>query len=182
MPNTAIRLEAMQMAFEAQNQQDLKRIANDSIKDAAMEDSQELAGIAVVAYSLYKILSKDHFVNNPAWPRVNAAIIGALKKSIFALARGSKKEYEKNMASVALEIRGIDDRLSNYAQNIFEKGKIKQASTAYALGLSIGQAAWLTGAQRKALQEYIGQTRIHDEQPPAKGIARRLEELRKGLK
>ena len=59
---TANRTEALVTAFQANNSVDLKRLANDSIREAAVENDKELAELAVIAYTLYKILSKDHLL------------------------------------------------------------------------------------------------------------------------
>ncbi len=62
-------------------------------------------------------------------------------------------------------------------ESIFDKGTVKMASTAYALGVSIGKSAELTGADAKEVQMYIGTTKIHDEQTVKKSISKRLTEL-----
>ena len=43
------------------------------------------------------------------------------------------------------------------------KARIKQASRAYSMGLSLGEAASLTGANKTQLLRYIGSTKIHDQ-------------------
>ena len=58
---------------------------------------------------------------------------------------------------------------------------MKYASDAYFLGASLGQAAALTGADKKTLLEYIGATKLHDKEERGKGIAERLKALKKAL-
>ncbi len=175
------RLDALCHAFAAQNPGDLKRIGNDAIADAALGSDHDLAAVSVIAYALYKILSKEHFTQSPRWQKISDSISTSLQKSLTAAAAGEENSLHRNMEGVIAKIRDVDDELSNYARNIYEKAKIKQASTAYALGMSLGQAAELTHANRNEVQRYIGITRIHDEQPPDRGIAQRLKTLKGAL-
>lgn len=175
------RLEAMLLAFGAGNGADLKRIGNDAIADAVLQSDDGLATLSIIAYSLYKILGRQHFVQNKRWPMVAENIKKCLEKSMNALKQENQAEFSKQMANVISSIEEIDNELSNYAKSIYEKAKVKQASTAYAFGLSMNKAAELTKADKNELQHYIGITRIHDEQPAGPGIGQRLRALKEVL-
>ena len=174
------RVDALAKAFEAGKTYDLKRLGEDSIKEAVMENNTRLASVSVIAYALYKIISKEHFTSDSRWKTVNQIILKSLRESKSAVEKNDFHLLEKRLNIIVKEIRIIDDQLSNYARNVFEKAKIKQASTAYALGLSIGKSAELTGADYKELQKYIGITRIHDEHITHMSLKERLKTL-KGL-
>lgn len=174
------RVEALAKAFEARKTYDLKRLGEDSIKESVLENNIHLASISVIAYALYKIVSKEHFTSDSRWKTVNEIILKSLRESKEAVEKNDFHLLEKRLNIIVKEIQVIDDQLSNYARNVFEKAKIKQASTAYALGLSIGKSAELTGADYKDLQKYIGITRIHDEHITRFSMKERLKTL-KGL-
>lgn len=178
---TASKLEALIGAFEARKVQDLKRLGSDLISEAAVKNEVNLAKISVIAYSLYKILSKDHFLKNRKWPSVSESIDSELLKAVQSAEKGDEKGLNEHLSHAIHKIELIDEELSNFARNIFEKARIKQASSAYASGLSLAQAASLTGADKKELQKYIGATTIHDEQPVFMGIEQRLQALREAL-
>ncbi|MFH1391464.1 MAG: hypothetical protein ABIH20_04095 [Candidatus Diapherotrites archaeon] len=175
-------LNSLITAIRAGNMRDLKNIANDAIKEATLNSDTKLAETAVLAYTFYKFYSKEHIIKNDSWPKVREIIVDSLEKSIQAAMNNKDENFNKNIQSVVKEIKVIDDRLSHYARNIYEKAKIKQASTAYALGMSIGQSAILTGADPKQLQMYIGATKIHDEQKNSKSLNERLNSLKELLK
>ena len=84
----------------------------------------------------------------------------------------------ESLKKVIQNITRIDSELGNYAIGIYEKAKVKEASLAYSYGLSIAQAADLTGADKKELQSYIGATTMHDEEPEIKNITIRVRELK----
>ena len=172
------KLGALTEAFSAGRAQDLKRLGNNFIELAAERNDSALAALSVIAYALYKMLSKDHFVKSAQWPVISRNIRQALGSAEKSLGTGDLQAFGAAAESAVKDIEGIDFELSNYARNIYEKARIKQASTAYALGLSLMQAAELTGAGPKELQRYIGFTKIHDEQPPHMGIGARMQMLR----
>ena len=175
------RVDALAKAFEAGKTLHLKRLGEDSIKEAVMENNTHLASVSVIAYALYKIISKEHFTSDSRWATVNEIILKSLRESKEAVEKNNLKLLEKRLNIIVKEIQIIDDQLSNYARNVFEKAKIKQASTAYALGLSIGKSSELTGADYKELQKYIGVTRIHDEHITRIGLKERLNTLKEML-
>ncbi len=179
--STAKTLHALLNAFREKKPFELKAIGNSAIRRAAIQDDRILAEISVISYALYKILSKDHFVKSSKWPKVEESISGFMSKSIDAAERQDSEALKMHLRNALQSIEKIDSELSNYAENLREKAIVKQASTAYAMGLSLSQAASLTGADKKELQKYIGFTRIHDEHPAKKGIAERLLVLKEVL-
>ncbi len=172
------RINALSQAFLARNFFDMKRIASDSISEAVLQNDYDLAKVSVISYCLYKMTSKEHFVSNPKWKFISNSIVQNLDKSAMAFGKGQTRDFKKHLKNAIDKIEEIDQDLSHYAKTIFEKAKTKQASTAYALGMSLSQAASLTGANKKELQKYIGITRIHDEEPYKESILERLSILK----
>jgi hypothetical protein len=158
---------------------DLRGLSTRLIKEASIENDLAKAELGVIAYSLHKIESKPHFVNDPKWPKVKQAIAQNLETASFAASNNNSKQFLLKLKKVISQIVSIDKQLGNYAQNIYDKAKVKQASTAYSFGLSISQAANLTGADKKELQNYIGFTKMIDEEEESKTIISRVGELKK---
>ncbi|MFH1256437.1 MAG: hypothetical protein V1494_04025 [Candidatus Diapherotrites archaeon] len=172
------RTEALIAAFRENNVIDLKHLANDCIEDAAMQNDELFAQLSLIAYSLNKLSSKDHIVRNAKWGSAKNAILGLLEKCIAFLKAKKIREFKAELQGVSDKVRGIDETLGHYVENVFDKARVKQASTAYAFGLSLSSAAGLTGADKKELLNYIGTTKIHDEQEEGAGIESRLKVLR----
>ena len=180
-PRLTGRLSALIGAFENKNPFDLKRIGNDAISDAVLNNSMDLAEVSVTAYSLYKMLTKRHITQSPRWKKIGESVLASLRRALEEAEKGNGNAFRKSLGGATGKIEEIDYDLSNFARGIREKAKIKQASTAYAMGMSLSQAAELAGAERNELQRYIGITRIHDEQPATKGISERLKAFREAL-
>jgi len=173
------RIESLSKAFQSHKAYDLKKMGRDYIEDAAVDSDKDLAAISVIAYCLYKMTTKNHIMNNPRWKIVSQTITKKLNSAKIAAEKNNQNELHTQLQNTIGEIEFIDNELSNYARNVYEKGKIKQASTAYASGLSLSQAAALTDANKRELQEYIGATRIHDESLDKIEMQERLEKLRR---
>ncbi|MGI6589848.1 MAG: hypothetical protein ACOX1V_04275 [Candidatus Iainarchaeum sp.] len=167
--------------FEANKVFDLRGLSSRVIREAALNNDYAKAELGVIAYALHKIESKQHFVNSPQWGRLKQSVLTDLKNAQIAIKQNNTKAFLESLKKVIQHITKIDSQLGNYAIGIYEKGKVKQASLAYSYGLSIAQAAQLTGANKKELQEYIGATTMHDEELEIKNMGQRVNELKKIL-
>lgn len=171
------RLYAMRTAFVRNRPIDLKKISNDLINEAALKNDSALAELSIIAYALNKLLSKRHIVMHGKWESAKGSIVARLDSTISSLEKGRLKEFRAGIGLVGRDVNLVDSRLGNFVQSILGKARIKMASSAYATGMSLGQAAALTSADKKHLQSYIGFTKIHDEAAMGEGIRERLRKL-----
>ncbi len=154
-------IKELENAFEQRNMTRLKDISNKAIEKASMTSEKELVYISIIAYALYKLLSKIHFQETEKWGKFLEDVRKDLKESV----RMSKEERDLKgilKKDVIRDIYEIDENYGNYARNIVDHIKVKQASRAYAMGLSFDKAASLTGADLFKLYSYIGTTNIPD--------------------
>jgi len=159
----------------------LREISNNAIKVAALENDRVLAEISLVAYCLHKLCSKVHIVRHGKWKNVRNAIISSLKTAVKKLKQEDLNGFKVELGNTISSIQSLDRQLGNYAQNLYDKARVKHASAAYAYGLSLSQAAELTGANREDLLKYIGTTRIVDREAVTFSIKQRLEKLKQEL-
>lgn len=159
----------------------LRGIANQAIEEAALSNDHDLARLALIAYCVHKMNSKEHFARHDRWREIKHDILFDLKKADKSIRAGQEEEFNKNMNAVIDSVNATDKKMGNYVQNLFEKAKVKYASDAYSLGLGLGQAAALTGANKKDLLRYIGVTRIADRETVTLGIGKRLSMLKRKM-
>lgn len=171
-------IEEIVKLFEQKKVFDLRGLSSRLIREASMQNDYAKAELGVIAYALHKIETKPHFVHSPQWGEVKQIITDSLYSAESAFKENDEKKFFESLKTIIQSIRKIDDELGNFAQNVYEKAKVKQASLAYSYGLSIAQAASLTGADQKEVQSYVGFTTMHDEEPEAKTITERVKELR----
>jgi len=159
----------------------LREIANHAIEEAAFGNDSQLAELSMISYCLHKMHSKQHVLRDKNWPKIKKGILAGLEKAEKSIVAGNMGRFDKDIASVINSVKATDEMLGNYAQNLFEKARVKYASSAYSLGLGLGQAADLTGTQKKELLRYIGVTKIADRDVSKIGIAKRLRKLKRAL-
>jgi len=174
-------LGSLQNEFGKQDSFALREIGNKAIRKAALENNRQLAQVALVAYCLHKLSSKQHIVRHGKWASVRKSILVNLRKAVKALEKGDEKGFGRALEDAVVKIRAFDKSLGNYVQGLYEKARVKYASEAYALGLGLGQAAALTGADKKNLLNYIGVTKVHDRESVTYGIRERLGKLKEKL-
>jgi len=117
-------------------------------------------------------------VRHERWERIKKGILSGLRKALAEIEKGDMKGFERNLDSVVSSVKKADEKMGYYVQNLFEKARVKYASFAYSMGLGLGQAASLTGANKKHLLRYIGVTRISDREEVTKSIGERLKALK----
>lgn len=172
-------LEMLGKAFESEDLVKLKKIGNESIEDAALRDDKQLAEVSLIAYSLSKLASKEHVVKSKKWKEVKSTILKSIVKALEDFKKNKLEDFKKNLEEISKDVSSIDENLGHYVINIYSKARLKQASRAYALGLSLSAAADLTDADKKQLQTYIGATKIHEGEISRLGISDRLKKVRK---
>jgi hypothetical protein len=163
--------------FRSKKVLQLRGLSNRLIREASIETDFAKAELGVIAYALHKIETKEHFTNNEFWHKIRTNIYNDLESAIYFADKNLEKQFIKKLKKIISNITHVDKNLGHYAEGIYEKSKVKQASLAYSYGLSISQAAALTDADKKELQSYIGFTKMHDEEGEQKSIIKRVEEL-----
>ncbi len=161
---------------------EMRGLSNRLIRESSMNNNKAKAELGVIAYALHKIETKEHFLHSSQWGKVKSNIIRNLNEGMDDLKRENLKGFIQNLKEVILEIEKIDSELGHFATSLYDKAKVKQASLAYSYGMSIAQAAELTGADKKELQSYVGFTTMPDEEQEDKNITKRVQELKEILK
>ena len=172
-------VEKSLVAFQNGNSMQLKEASNEATREAVVGNDAVFARIAIIAYSLSKLASKQHVVESGSWGKTKKAILDSLERLAMLLRKNKRDEFVNALNSFENEVRHVDEALGNYVRNIIEKAKVKVSSGAYAQGLSLSSAAELTGADKTDLQNYIGITKIHDEEETKLFMTERMKKIRR---
>ena len=170
-------LKEVARLFKQNRVLELRGLSNRLVREAAMEENYAKAELGVIAYALHKLETKEHIAKSQKWRAVKQIISVDLERAEYAASQNDIKLLMQKLKSIIKHIRDTDSELGNFAQNIYEKAKVKQASLAYSYGLSIAQSADLMGADKKDLQSYVGFTKMSDEDSEQKSILTRVKEL-----
>ncbi|MFH1586761.1 MAG: hypothetical protein ABID38_02815 [Candidatus Diapherotrites archaeon] len=174
-----VKIGEIKDAFSKNRPFELKRLSNELIQGAVVDYDETMAELAIVAYSLNKLNSKEHIVNSKKWADAKKTIIESMDEMANAVEADDEGKFSEILKDLSQNVTEIDGELGNYVQNVYDKARVKMASNAYAMGLSLGQAAELTKADKKNLQSYIGNTLIHDRIAEKTSIGTRVEKLKK---
>lgn len=172
-------LEKMQTDFKNQDSYQLKETSNHAILDAIETLDKSTAKIAVLAYSLSKIVSKEHVLKNPLWGKAKKNMSSLLFECTKFLKKNKQHKFQKKLEKIEKMVKEVDNEIGNYVRNVWDKAKIKIASSFYAKGLSLSQASQLAEANKAELQNYIGITKIHDEEKTGYSMKQRMKTARK---
>ncbi len=168
-------------AFMDRDVSTLKNLSNEVIKHAVIKTDKRLAEVAILCYALMKISSKIHIIKSSSWKSSKNRIALHIDKTRVSLSDSNKLSFEKEITGLHKSVTAVDSQLGHYVMNTIAKARLKMASSAYALGMSLGTASDLTGADKKELMSYIGATTIHDEEHVELSIAKRMKKFRRLL-
>jgi len=139
--------------FENDNEMELRDLSNRAIETAVLSENKALVDLSLVSYSLAKLMSKPHLFKSEQWLKFKEHILEELRK---------KEDFGIILNYIIADVSSFDVNLGNYTRDVVENARIKQASRAYALGVSLRRASELTNVNLSALLDYVGSTKIHD--------------------
>ncbi len=149
---------------------ELNELSNHTIHDIFLYQDEDAISIALLIYSMYKILSRD-----PENSIIHNQVLQSLKNAKEALLVEQEKEYKKAIAQAFKSILSVDTKLRLYYQEILDKAKISKGSKLYEHGISVAQIASLLGISQWDLMNYIGKTQIVDCQECKSDVKSRLK-------
>ncbi len=148
-------LEILKVREEADIAQ-LEEVSNHTIHDASVFQDIDAIQMAVLVYSLYKIMGG---VQDKEYQQIFAAL-GRAKKS---LEKNNLGEYNKDIGLLFSIIKKIDEKSGLFFREVLEAAKIKKGAQLFRHGLSLGKAAEILGITKWELSSYAGGT-VYSEQ------------------
>lgn len=149
-------------AIEHDNTNKIKQLSNQTIHTATIAQDPENITVAVLIYSIGKILERDHYRGLPGFKEFYASLKKRIDEAIKALENQDIKKFRLQERRIRTDIEKIDSNLSRYIKDVFEKASINKASKIYEHGLSLEQTASLLGVNLWDLSQYIGQSSISE--------------------
>jgi len=140
----------------------LKNLSNKTIHTASIEQDPDSIVVAVIIYSLSKIIERKKYTYYKEWPEFYKRYNQNIDKAIKALSEGKEDKFKVNIHKIRTEITKLSGKFKKYIQDVFRKAEINKASRIYEHGISMEQTAGLLGITIWELAEYAGQTGISD--------------------
>ncbi len=158
-------LKILKETLEAVKRKDvikLKKLSNQTIHVSSIHQDADNVAVAVIIYSLSKIIERERYTNYKEWPNFYKNYIEDIKKSIQNLEKNNIEGFRENIKKIQSQINNLSGKFKKYIKDVFRKAKINKASRIYEHGISMEQTAGLLGITLWELAEYAGQTGISD--------------------
>jgi len=140
----------------------IKNLSNQTINTASLTHDPENIAVAIIVYSLSKILERENYKKLPGWNNFYKIYITSIDKIIISLEKNDDEGIRDNLKLIRKAITALSGKLKIYIKDVFRKASINKASKIYEHGISMGKTAKLLGITIYELASYAGQTEISD--------------------
>ena len=156
----------------------MRKINDRCIEETAIKFEQPTYLFALISYVLSKIISKPRYFKQ----KKQKESLSALTLSLRLCEQQAKNADYSGLIStqnkILTSIEKMDDEDRRFVKGLITKGKLKIASTLYAQGISLGNAAEMTGTDKREVLLYAGQTMMFDRLQEKKSMNERMKDLR----
>ena len=148
--------------IEEDNPFSLKALSNQTIHSATISQDGDNIIVAVLVYSLGKVLERDSYRNMEGWTGFYNSVIKNLELAIREIEKNNIDNVRIYLGRIRNSLNKIDGDLGRYIKDVFKKAEINKAFKLYEHGLSTEKTAELLGVSLWDLSSYIGQSSIGD--------------------
>jgi len=149
-------------ALEHDDSIKLKELSNQTIHTASIEQDPDNIAVAVIIYSLSKIIERKKFQQFPGWDRFYGEIEQYVNNSIIYLQKKDDINFANCLKLIRRTIGKLSGKLKVYIEEVLRKASINKASRIYEHGISMEKTASLLGITMFELAGYAGQTGVAD--------------------
>ena len=144
------------------NAAELKSLSNQTIHSATVFQDGDNIVVAVLVYSLGKVLERKHYRDMAGWSEFYGAVVKNLGLAVGALEKNDVKGARVYLGRIRNSLNKIEGDLGRYIKDVFKKAEINKAFKLYEHGLSSEKTAKLLGVSLWDMASYIGQSNIGD--------------------
>ena len=155
----------LKQAKEAVKEEDLiklKDLSNQTIHSASILQDTDYILVAVIIYSLSKIIERTDYKNYPGWNSFFSSFMKHINYSIIYLEKSDIENFREELQKIRKDINKLTGSFKKHIQDVFQKASINKASRIYEHGISMEKTSKLLGISIWDLAEYAGQTGIAD--------------------
>jgi hypothetical protein len=155
------------------NYSELKEVSDHTIHDASVFQDEDSVSIAVVVYSLFKIMQRLMDKG------LAADMVHYIDECLELIDLDDMEGYRNCIKNVLHTISKADSRLKVFIEEVINQSEIKKGSKLYEHGISMARAAEILGITQWELMNYIGKTRIPELEAEKFDVENRLNFARK---
>ena len=144
----------------------IESLSNQVIHDASIFQDEHSTSVAIIVYSLYKIIERN--------PKINKLIIKEMHYAIDNLEQNYFDRFNQNLKQLMNLIETEDSKLKYYFKDILDKAKVSKGAKIYDHGISIARVSEILGRSQWEMTSYIGKTNINDSFELRSDVTKRL--------
>lgn len=155
-------LRETRTAIDANDIFTIRSLSNHTINTASLTQDPDNIAVAVLIYSLSKILEREDYRALKGWNDFYRIFTSALDRAIKDVGNSDDKSFRKDFEMIRKAINKLSGKLKKYVEEVFRSAEISKASRIYEHGISMEQTASLLGVSLYELADYVGKTGISD--------------------
>ncbi len=153
-------LKGVRNALDKENYVEIKSLSNGVIHSASIDQDPDIVSLAVVIYSLSKIIERQDYREEKNWNVFYKNYIKEIDLLIKALSSDDVEGFRFHVQHVSELISNLTGNLKVYLQDVFRRASVNKASRVYEHGISMEKTAKMLGISIWELSEYTGRTGI----------------------
>jgi hypothetical protein len=155
-------LNQVKSALKKNDYYKIKNLSEKIVHSSSTEQDPDIIFIAVVIYSLSKMIEREHYQEYPNWNIFYKNYIKNIDRLIDSLKKDDENLFHKNISIITDSIDKLTGQLKIYISDVFSKAKINKASKIYEHGISMSKTAKILNISIWELTEYAGQSKSSD--------------------
>ena len=155
-------LKKVKSSLKTEDYVEIKNLSDRVIHNASINQDPDCISVAVVIYSLSKLIERESYRKYKQWPKFFREYIKNIDDSIKALEKQDIETFRYEINSIRKQIQGLSGDLKKNIDYVFRKAQINKASRIYEHGISMEKTAKILGISIWELAEYAGKTGIGD--------------------
>lgn len=159
IPNILRIFKEAKEALKSEDSSKLKDLSNQTIHTASITQDPDNVAVAVIIYSLSKIIEKPTLKSNKNWSKFYNSILMETDHLIDIIKNKDEKHLSVHIEEFRKKVSGFGN-LKKYIEEVFRKASINKASRIYEHGISMERTAGLLGITLFELAGYAGQSEI----------------------
>ena len=152
-------LKTLQKTLEAlktKNYLKIKLLSDQIIHQASIEQDPDIISLAVIIYSLSKLVERESYKTEKNWPEFYKSFMKNLDDMIESLEEDDLERFRDEINQNRRLIQNLSGNLKHFIQDVFRKAQINKASKIYEHGISMETTAKILGISIWELAEYSG--------------------------
>jgi len=150
-------LEETKLSIKENNSLKLKELSDQTTHTASITQDLDNITIAILVYSLSKILEKKEYYSYSNLEEFYSIISRQIDRCIDSLKKDDSKKLKHSLISLRKKINQFSDKINLYIEDVFRKAQINKASKIYEHGISMEKTANLLGITLFELASYASQ-------------------------